>query len=67
MLQKVSYYERKGEGEERKKKSVNFAEEEKFPYYHLSELVMYSVITHVLSNNVKINTKAGYSKVVFNS
>lgn len=53
---------------ERKKEklSVSFVEEEKFPYWHNSELVMDSVITQVLSNNVKVNAKVVYSNEVFN-
>lgn len=67
VAQSLIFWE-KGEKEEEKKR-ISFAEEEKFPYCHNSELVivMYSVITHVLSNNVKVNSKAVYSKEVFSS
>lgn len=54
---------REREREKKEKISMNFAEEKKkFPYYHHSELVMYSVITHVLSNNVKSTQRQASAK-----
>lgn len=55
-------------GREKEKLSMTLTAAAKaFPCYQHSELAVYSAVTHVLSNNIKINIKVGCSKVVFNS
>lgn len=66
VLLRASDLGKKGVGEKRKKNYLILtAAAEASPCYQHSELAMYSAITHVLGNNVNINTKVGCSKVIF--